>query len=319
MAKVLCLKDTITGKVEELSGIDLLNGFSGLKKMSLAGAAEKYLTECTAFKSVPQIRLEKLYFPIFLDHLKRFKIKWLHEVTVEHMDSFQNELLKKMQPQSVRKRLFTFKHFFNKCVNWNYLYKNPFNGIRTLKFEKNPRKNWTPKQFLIFINAIGDHMKGAFTFLWLTGCRPTELINLKWTDIDYDRNTITFRCGKNSHIVRKFPIYKELDKLLHTLPLKGNKVFSLSDKELKNDCLSHYARKWLRRLGFNDLVVYGIRHSFPGRLIDSGFNAFEIRDLMGHSDIKTTLNYIHLDKNNLIKKLNKLEKNNLITRLNKAN
>lgn len=209
-----------------------------------------------------------------------------------------------MSPQSVRKRLSTFKHFFNKCIHWNYINRSPFLGIRQIRYEINRRKSWTEDQFQNFINSIGDHMKGAFRFLWLTGCRPTELINLHWTDIDYDQKEITFRCGKNAHISRKFPIYKELEYLLHTLPFKGNRVFHLSDKELKSDCLSHYARKWLRRLGYNDLTVYGIRHSLPARLVKLGFGAFEVRDVMGHSDIKTTLNYFHKDKKDLIQKFN---------------
>jgi integrase len=306
MAKVLCTKDTETGVVEELH-LDLLNGFSALKKIEINKAVEKYLTDCTAFKSVPSQRLERKYFPIFLDHLDQFKLKYIHEINVEHIDAFQNVLLKRMSPQSVRKRLSTFKHFFNKCIHWNYVYKSPFVGMRPLKFEINRRKSWTQFQYESFINSIGDHMTGCFKFLWLTGCRPTELINLNWTDIDYESKEITFRCGKNSHIARKFPIYEELDILLHSLPFKGNKVFYLSDKDLKTDRLSHYARKWLRRLGFNDLTVYGIRHSLPARLIEMGFGAFEIRDVMGHSDIKTTLNYLHLNKKDLIQKFNNIK------------
>lgn len=307
MNKVLCILDKESGKLEELSGIDLLNGFSGLKKITILEASEKYLKECTAFKSIPSQRIEKKYFPIFLNHLETFKLNYLHEITVEHIDSFQNELLKKMSPQSVRKRLSTFKHFFNKCINWNYLYKSPFVGMRVVKFEKNQRKNWTAEIYKDFLELTCSNTRGLFQFLWHTGCRPTELINLKWTDIDLDRKTIMFRCGKNSHISRLFPIYDEVEKIIHNLKMNGNTVFSISEKPLTNDTLSHYARKRLKRLGIKDLVVYGIRHSFPTRLSEAGFNAFEIKELMGHSDIRTTLNYMHHDKKVLIQKLNNVK------------
>lgn len=303
--KKLCILHE-DGSIEELA-LDLLNGLSALKKISISDAVEKYIKECTNFKSKPQIRLEKKYFPIFLEHLSKFNLKYIHEITVEHIDSFQNELLTKMSPQSVRKRLSTFKHFFNKSTHWGYLYKSPFVGMRVVRFEKNTRKIWTKEIFDKFLELTEGSMKFAFQFLWFTGCRPTELINLKWTDIDFDRKVIKFRCGKNSHIVRDFPMFDEVMDLLHSMKMAGNYVFKISEKELTNDSLSHYARKRLRRLGVRDLVVYGLRHSFASRLSDQGFNAFDIKELMGHSDIKTTMGYVHSNKKLLTERLNKIK------------
>lgn len=305
MSKVLALWDKASGEVEELH-VDLLNGLTPLKKIKIKDAVEKYLIECTAFKSIPSQRLEKKYFPIFLNHIQQFKVEYIYEMNVEHIDSFQNELLNKMSPQSVRKRLSTFKHFFNKCIHWGYLYKSPFIGMRVVKFEKNQRKCWTTEIYLKFTSELTGNIRSAFEFLWYTGCRPTELINLKWTDIDYDRKKIRFRCGKNSHIVREFPMYEDVEKILHNVKMNGNSIFKISDRPLTNETLSHYARKRLRRLGIYDLVVYGIRHSFASRMSSAGFNAFEVKELMGHSDIKTTLNYVHQDKNLLIQKLNRV-------------
>ena len=44
---------------------------------------------------------------------------------------------------------------------------------------------------------------------------------------------------------------------------------------------------------------YGLRHSFAERLAKSSVSPFYIQILMGHSDIKTTMAYMHDDKNNL--------------------
>lgn len=305
MSKVLCILDKETGKIDELS-IDLLNGISPIKIIKIETAAQKYLQECTAFKSAPSQRIEKKYFEIFLIHLVKFNVVNVSDVNVEHLDSFQNLLLTLMKPQSVRKRLSTFKHFFNKCIHWGYINKSPFIGIRPLKFEKNQRRAWTREDFNLFVDGLDQNKKCLYEFLWFTGCRPTELINLKWSDVDYDLKEITFRCGKNSHIVRKFHIYNEVDKILHKLGQTDVYVFRLNENKLNNETLSHFTRKRLKRLGLLGLVVYGIRHSFASRMSEAGFNAFQIKELMGHSDIKTTLNYIHHDKKFLIEKLNRI-------------
>ena len=76
-------------------------------------------------------------------------------------------------------------------------------------------------------------MKLLFLFLWYTGCRPSELINLKWLDIDYDKEVLIFRCGKNSHITREFPINDEVSKILHQVSFKVERVFMPFGKILK--------------------------------------------------------------------------------------
>lgn len=65
--------------------------------------------------------------------------------------------------------------------------------------------------------------------------------------------------------------------------------------------------KAIKRPGMRDLVVYGLRHSFASRLNESDFNAFQIKDLLGHSDIKTTLNYVTINQASISKKINKVK------------
>ena len=65
--------------------------------------------------------------------------------------------------------------------------------------------------------------------------------------------------------------------------------------------------------GTKVLMYDGIRHSFASRMSDNGLNAFEIQYLMGHSDIKTTLNYIHENKKLLIEKMNRVNSLNTFT------
>ena len=54
--------------------------------------------------------------------------------------------------------------------------------------------------------------------------------------------------------------------------------------------------KAIKRPGMRDLVVYGLRHSFASKLSDQG-----------HSDIKTTLNYVTINQASISKKINKVK------------
>ena len=302
MAKVFCLKDTETGLVEEIAGLDPLNGFSGLKKITIFDAIEKYINVYSKFKSAKQHKNEIFYF-------EKFKIqiahkKYLHEINLEDIELFQGELLTKVKPASVIRRMASFKHFFNCCINWEYLYKNPCRGAKKLKEEKNNYRNWSEKEYFEFINTTGGSMELVFEFLWTTGCRPSELLNLKWTDVDYENKVVYFTCGKNAYLRRDFPMWDAVEKILHQVGVSGLFVFQPKDKIIKNDHIYQYAKHRLIILKFSHLTVYGLRHSFASKLSDAGFNAFQIKYLMGHANIRTTLNYIHEDRFLLIQKMN---------------
>lgn len=307
MSKVLCVLDKKTGKLEELSGIDLLNGFSALKKISIKDAIEKYLKTCSVLKTEKQQKIEKLYFDKFLDFIETQKKKSIHEITSDDIDLFQSKLLKKLKPASIERRLSPFKNMFNKFIQWGYLHRNPFIGAKKLRCENNHYKPWPLKKFKEFLKSVDKDMKPVFLFLWYTGCRPSELIGLQWTDIDFDNQTIKFKSGKNAHISRYFPITKEVDKILHKLKFSSGSVFKMNGYSFSNDNLYQYTKHRLKILGFAELTVYGLRHSFATRLSDEGVNSFKIQYLMGHQNIKTTRKYVHESKNSLIKEINRVD------------
>ncbi len=81
-------------------------------------------------------------------------------------------------------------------------------------------------------------------------------------------------------------------------------VFSEDKKQINSDSLCHYARARLKRLKLNHISVYGLRHSFAERLAKQNVSPFYIQKLMGHSDIKITMTYLHDDRNDLKDVLN---------------
>ena len=54
----------------------------------------------------------------------------------------------------------------------------------------------------------------------------------------------------------------------------------------------------LKKYGLRDIRVHDLRHSFATEQLKSGTSAESVRDLLGHSNIQTTLNiYRHVDLN----------------------
>ncbi len=54
-----------------------------------------------------------------------------------------------------------------------------------------------------------------------------------------------------------------------------------------------------REVGVSQITFHDLRHSFASHLAMSGVSVFDIQKLLGHSDIKTTMHYMHLAPDHL--------------------
>jgi site-specific recombinase XerD len=59
--------------------------------------------------------------------------------------------------------------------------------------------------------------------------------------------------------------------------------------------VSQSIRKALRNAGLQDCRIHTLRHTHASRLIQNGLSVYEVREVLGHTDIKTTMRYAHLE------------------------
>jgi site-specific recombinase XerD len=61
-------------------------------------------------------------------------------------------------------------------------------------------------------------------------------------------------------------------------------------------------RKAIQRAGLRDCRIHTLRHTHASRLIQNGMSVYEVKEILGHSDIKTTLRYAHLESRQVTSK-----------------
>jgi site-specific recombinase XerD len=54
-----------------------------------------------------------------------------------------------------------------------------------------------------------------------------------------------------------------------------------------------------QRAGLPDLRIHDLRHSFASFLVNAGRSLYEVQELLGHADIRTTARYAHLSRERL--------------------
>ena len=120
-----------------------------------------------------------------------------------------------------------------------------------------------------------------------TGLRLSEILRLRWEDIDLDRRTLTVRKSKNGEI-RVIPLNSQTGEIFRGLRLEGinGKVFQFSAS-----FVSHTFRRTCDKVGLTDVTFHSLRHSFASRLAQHDVDVLAIQKLMGHKAISMTQKY----------------------------
>jgi integrase len=155
-------------------------------------------------------------------------------------------------------------------------------------------------------------------FLIYTGARKREALDAKWQDIDWDKKSWRIPKTKSGK-VRHIPLSKgalSVLEALENLCLEGR-----LGRHLKASCLADMSYRYIFpnirtgqpyvsffyswnaarvRAGMPDLRVHDLRHSFASFLVNAGRSLYEVQELLGHADIRTTSRYAHLSRERLI-------------------
>ncbi|MEH1853442.1 MAG: tyrosine-type recombinase/integrase [Nostoc sp.] len=149
-------------------------------------------------------------------------------------------------------------------------------------------------------------------FLWLTGCRPSEAIALKWINVDLESKKVIFKEGQvnasgriikqattKTVVSRQFPINEELHTLLSLLP--GNhKPTEYVFQNRKGGAISQQAfnRVWkllLDAMCIRHRVPYQLRHSMISYHANNDFPLHKLAVLVGNSEEVIREHYLRLD------------------------
>jgi integrase len=212
-----------------------------------------------------------------------------------------------MNPDEVKGYLAkaTFSESRKQRISWDlfrfYRWKNiPFEMPRYRQVEKLP---FIPLESEVDQLISGCGPKTA-TLLQLreTGMRCGEAWAAKWTDIDYERNTIVVQPEKNSRS-RVLKISNRLISMPNQLPKDSPYVFRMPSKDSISSLL--YARrnferqrnalsKKLQNPRLTQIHFHTLRHFFATREYHRTKDILHVMRMLGHHNIIHTLRYTQL-------------------------
>ena len=140
--------------------------------------------------------------------------------------------------------------------------------------------------------VFGPFAVAAVRLLLLTGCRLREVLQLKWSYIDFDRGMIFSRIlsrtetrGLNAPALA----------VLASVPNMGSYVVPGDDPEKPRHDLKKIWAAACRRAGLGSVRLHDLRHTFASVGAGGGLGLPIVGRLLGHTQAATTARYAHLD------------------------
>jgi site-specific recombinase XerD len=206
--------------------------------------------------------------------------------------------------KTINNELICLRAMFNLAIKWEYLRDNPTRNVALLKEEVNKKPRFLSKEECqILLKNAGEFLYPIFYTLLYTGMRKSELENLEWSDVDFERRKIKIRYKVDwspKSCEREIPVNEGLFEILKDhqtkTHVKGCRyVFHRDGEKIEPNFLRNHLLPLTKKCGFGDVTkIHTLRHTFASHLVMSGVDLPTVRKLMGHADIETTMIYAHL-------------------------
>jgi integrase len=267
----------------------------------------------------------------------------LSKIRPEHVQKMINIISNKLAPATVIKIKNILNNAFKQAVKNEMINKNIIEAVVAPKLKQREIKYLNPEDQDKFIRALkGDRLEPLFLLALGTGMRVGELLALTWDKVNLEEQTIKIthslayvKNPETNHLEfhlydPKTPHSRRLVPLTNSVMsiLRQHKKTQLAERlrygNVYNDMgllfctelggylsprnINRKVYKLVEKLGLPHISFHSLRHTFATRAFENDMKPKAIQEILGHSDISTTLNtYTHLLEDTKHKEMSKLE------------
>ena len=244
----------------------------------------------------------------FFGYIESKKINYLtitnHDVRgyLKYLDSCN------LKNSTISRRISTLRTFYNYLVDENIVENNVFHNVKNPKLEKKLPNYLNYNEMEELLESIdistteGLEKRLLIEMFYSTGCRVSEMINVKIIDIDFTNKTIRIMGKGSKERIVYFGDYasKYLDNYLSKVKCdkylftnkKGEKLTINEVEQIVKDIMKHISIK-------THVTPHTLRHTFATHLLNNGADIKTVQELLGHANLSTTGIYTHVSSDRL--------------------
>ena len=214
------------------------------------------------------------------------------------------------RPRSTARQLSSFRRFFRYLVREGLISEDPTAQIAMPKIGRSLPKSLTEEEVESLLAApvvrdpLGNRDRAMLEVLYATGLRVSELVNLRYEQINLNQGVIRI-LGKGNR-ERLIPLGDEavrwLTEFVHgardeiLLERQTDYLFpTRRGDRMTRQAFWHIIKRYARKAGIaKGLSPHTLRHAFATHLLNHGADLRVVQILLGHSDLSTTQIYTHV-------------------------
>ena len=210
----------------------------------------------------------------------------------------------KLSPATINRHLAALSAVFSYSVENEKAILNPVSRVKMEpEHNKRDRVPFTDEEIRLMA-VLPDRWKSLIKLALHTGMRKTELLTLRWENVNLKNGIIHVtktKSGKN----RWVPLTKTSSEILAGL----NRIRLIDNPyifhgNIKGECLKDLPNHWeeyLKQAGIEDFQFHDLRHTCASQIAECTGDLYGLKKLMGHSTMEMTERYAHLCQDHLRK------------------
>lgn len=216
---------------------------------------------------------------------------------------YRDERLKTVTANTVRIELALLSHLFTIALKeWGLPVDNPVRAIRLPKLPKGRERRLNGDEEARLLAACkrsrSPWLEPIVRFAIETAMRQSEILGLRWEDVDLSRPVATLYDTKNGD-TRIVPLSSQAVAVLREIPRSfDGRMFPVAQSSLEHSFHNACVRAEITGLRFHDL-----RHEATSRLFEKNLTIMEAALVTGHRTLQMLKRYTHLRADDVAKKL----------------
>jgi integrase/recombinase XerD len=239
--------------------------------------------------------------------LRGSHVETVKDVTEEALNSYLTDLEEKdMAAATVSRNVASMKAFYLYLQNQGIIDIDPAENLKAPKVEKKmPDILSVPEMEKLLEQpqertAKGIRDRAMLELLYATGIRVTELITLKLEDVNWKLDYIICHDRTKERMIPfGFKAREALDKYMRKArpELLGDKKCEMLFTNCSGESMSRQGfwkllKQYVKQAGIEmEITPHTLRHSFAAHMVENGADLHVVQEMLGHSDISTTMMY----------------------------